>query len=255
MILVVGRPLSDFGAQIKGNDMIGAARGFAETPWLAAAAVLCAFLLPLPVHAGCGDHPAKAVDWTGCSKERLMLNGMDLTAGRFENALLSGSGFKGALMAGANLQRSELVRSSFAEANLTGANLEKSLASRTDFSGATLRGARLVKAEFQRVSFVGADLTDADLSSGDFSRNDFSDAQMMGTNLHNAILPRAVFTGAAMDGANLTGAFLLRASFSGVDLSDVTGLQQTQLDQACGDARTVLPVSLTVPTHWPCPAE
>lgn len=235
--------------------MTHAARRFPGTLRLALAAVLCALVIPLPVQAGCGDRPAPAVDWTGCSKERLILNGSDMTAGIFENAFLSGTGFNGALLAGANLQRSELVRSSFIGADLTGANLEKSLASRSDFSGAILRGARLVKAEFLRVSFVGADLTDADLSSGDFYRNDFSDAQMTGANLHDAIMPRTVFTGATMEGANLAGAFLLRTRFDEVDLSGVTGLEQTQLDQACGDAATVLPVGLTAPTHWPCPEE
>ena len=225
------------------------------TLWLAVAAVLSVFAIPQPVQAGCSDGPTAAMDWTGCSKERLMLNGMDMTAGIFENAFLSGTGFKGSLMAGANLQRSELVRSSFIGADLTGANLEKSLASRSDFGGAILRGARLVKAEFLRVSFAGADLTDADLSGGDFYRNDFSDAQMTGADLHDAIMPRAVFTGATMKGANLAGAFLLRTHFENVDLSGVTGLEQTQLDLACGDAATILPVRLTAPTHWPCSGE
>ncbi|MES2436250.1 MAG: pentapeptide repeat-containing protein [Pseudomonadota bacterium] len=223
--------------------------------WLAITAVLSLFAIPQPVQAGCSDGPAAAMDWTGCSKERLMLNGMDMTAGIFENAFLSGTGFKGAMMAGANLQRSELVRSSFIGADLTGANLEKSLASRSDFSGAILRGARLVKAEFLRVSFVGADLTDADLSGGDFLRNDFTDTQMTGADLHDAIMPRAVFTGATMKGANLAGAFLLRTHFEKVDLSGVTGLEQTQLDLTCGDAATILPVGLVAPKHWLCSGE
>ncbi len=223
--------------------------------WLAVTAVLTVFAMPQTGQAGCSDGPAAAVDWTGCSKERLMLNGMDMTAGIFENAFLSGTGFKGALMAGANLQRSELVRSSFIGADLTGANLEKSLASRSVFDGAILRGARLVKAEFLRVSFAKADLTDADLSGGDFYRNDFSEAQMTGADLHDAIMPRAVFTGATMTAANLAGAFLLRTHFEHVDLSGVTGLEQTQLDLACGDAATILPAGLTVPAHWPCADE
>jgi uncharacterized protein YjbI with pentapeptide repeats len=230
-------------------------RGLAGGISWAVAAALFAILFPLPVHSGCGDKPDAAVDWTGCSKERLMLGDTDLTGGIFENAFLSGTGFDGALLARANLQRSELVRSSFVGADLTGANLEKSLASRSDFSGAILRGARLVKAEFLRVSFVGADLTDADLSGGDFYRNDFSDAQMTGANLHDAIMPRTVFTKAKMEGANLAGAFLLRARFDDVDLSGVAGLEQSQLDQACGDGATILPVGLVVPTHWPCPEE
>jgi hypothetical protein len=53
----------------------------------------------------------------------------------------------------------------------------------------------------------------------------------------------------------VAGAFLLRTRFDAVDLSAVTGLTQSQLDQACGDAATVLPAGLNAPAHWPCPAE
>ncbi len=203
--------------------------------WLVVTVMMVQSAIPQPVQAGCSDGPAAAMDWTGCSKERLMLNGMDMTAGVFENAFLSGTGFKGALIAGANL--------------------EKSLASRSDFGGAILRGVRLVKAEFLRVNFAKADLTDADLSGGDFYRNDFTDAQLTGADLHDAIIPRAVFTGATMKGANLAGAFLLRANFENVDLSGVTGLEQTQLDLACGDSATILPAGLTAPARWPCSEE
>ena len=222
---------------------------------LAIAAMFSALMLPQSVLAGCSDSPEAAMDWTGCSKERLMLNGKDMTAGVFENAFLSGTGFDGALMAGANLERSELVRSSFVGADLTGADLEKSLASRSNFSQAKLRDATLVKAEFLRVSFAGADLTNADLSGGDFYRNDFSNAQLSGANMHDAIMPRTVFTGATMTGTNLAGAFLLRTHFENVDLSGVTGLEQEQLNEACGDAQTILPAGLTVPKDWPCADE
>ncbi|GLS85587.1 hypothetical protein GCM10010873_05600 [Cypionkella aquatica] len=222
---------------------------------VAVAVTLSAAMLAHPAQAGCSDGPGAAMDWTGCSKERLMLNGRDMSAGIFENSFLSGTGFNDAVLAGANLQRSELVRSSFIGADLSGANLEKSLASRSDFSGASLRGARLVKAEFLRVSFVGADLTDADLSNGDFYRNDFSNAKLSGANMNDAIMPRTVFTGAVMAGANLAGAFLERTHFENVDLSGVVGLEQSQLDQACGDSTTILPAGLTVPKHWPCNEE
>ena len=246
-------PVLDCGCQShKGHAMNHAVSKSPAKLWLAVAAVVSVLAIPQPVQAGCSDRPAAAMDWTGCSKERLMLNGLDMSAGIFENAFLAGTGFKGALMAGANLQRSELVRSSFIGADLTGSNLEKALASRSDFGGAILRGARLVKAEFLRVNFAKADLTDADLSGGDFYRNDFSDAQMTGADLHDAIMPRAVFTGAAMKGANLAGAFLLQAHFENVDLSGVVGLEQTQLDLACGDEATILPVGLVAPAHWPC---
>ena len=220
--------------------------------WLVVCAAILPFGVPQSVQAGCSDAPAAEMDWTGCSKERLMLNDKDMTAGVFENAFLSGTGFNETLLAGANLQRSELVRSSFLGADLTGANLEKSLASRSDFGGAVLRGARLAKAEFLRVNFSKADLTDADLSGGDFYRNDFTDAQLTNADLHDAIMPRAVFSGATMTGANVAGAFLLRANFENVDLSGVIGLEQDQLDLACGDATTTLPAGLTAPAAWPC---
>ena len=37
-----------------------------------------------------------------------------------------------------------------------------------------------------------------------------------------------------------------------VDLSEVTGLTQMQLDMTCGDDKTKLPAGLTVPARWPC---
>ena len=46
---------------------------------------------------------------------------------------------------------------------------------------------------------------------------------------------------------------LLRARFDEVDLSGGAGLEQGQLDQACGDGATILPAGLTVPTHCPAP--
>jgi len=37
-----------------------------------------------------------------------------------------------------------------------------------------------------------------------------------------------------------------------VDLTDVSGLTQEQLDLACGDQTTRLPPGLDVPSGWPC---
>ena len=41
----------------------------------------------------------------------------------------------------------------------------------------------------------------------------------------------------------------------GLDLSKATGLQQMQIDLACGDAKTKLPAGLKAPATWPCKFE
>ena len=55
------------------------------------------------------------------------------------------------------------------------------------------------------------------------------------------------FIQASFNGAILSDAALDRADFSGADLSRSQGLQQAQLDTACGDMRTRLPVGLSLP--------
>ena len=51
---------------------------------------------------------------------------------------------------------------------------------------------------------------------------------------------------------DLSGAFLFLAHVEGLDLSQATGLQQWQIDQACGDAETKLPAGLKTPADWAC---
>jgi uncharacterized protein YjbI with pentapeptide repeats len=50
--------------------------------------------------------------------------------------------------------------------------------------------------------------------------------------------------------ADLTGADLRGADLRGADLSDSIFVTQSQLDAAKGDLDTMLPPSLTRPTHW-----
>jgi uncharacterized protein YjbI with pentapeptide repeats len=205
--------------------------------------------------AGCKDSPNPGVDWTGCSKERLMLDQDDLSGAIFNFGFLSGISLQGAKLTGASFVQTELVRASFSQADLSGADFEKALASRAEFSGANMQGARLVKAEFLRVRFIGADLTGADLSEAILLRIDFSGARLPDANLRDAIVPRGVFRGADLAGADLTGAFLYRSEFEGVDLSSVIGLTQHQLDDTCGNDETILPAGLSRPARWPCIAD
>ena len=110
----------------------------------------------------------------------------------------------------------------------------------------------MVKAEFLRVSFAGSDLSGADMRDGDFLRNDFTGANLAGANFDGAIAPRALFNDANLAGTTFTRTFLYYSRFEGVDLSEVKGLTQEQLNQTCGDDATKLPPGLTVPARWPC---
>ena len=79
----------------------------------------------------------------------------------------------------------------------------------------------------------GSDLSDpvADFRSASFVQLDLS-----GMNLAHADLA----------GADLTGAAIVTTTLNGADLRRVKGLVQKQLDRACGDAATKLPLGLKV---------
>ncbi len=219
---------------------------------LLAAAMLGAFANTTASLAACRDAPGPGVDWTGCLKQRLMLDRRDLTGANFEGAKLSGSGFQSAKLSGANFELSELVRVSFHDADLSNTDFEKALASRADFSGANFTNARLSRAEFIRVDFSGSDLSGANMVKGDFLRNDFTGANLAGVDLTGANAPRAIFHEANLAGADFSRVFLYYARFEGTDLSQVKGLTQDQLDDSCGDENTTLPPGLTMPARWPC---
>ena len=83
---------------------------------------------------------------------------------------------------------------------------------------------------------------------------DFEGATLNGSQFSLTNLSRARFGGAKLGGpVDFTSAFLLLTRIEGVDLSTATGLDQKQIDIACGDAKTKLPNGLTAPASWPCP--
>jgi len=92
--------------------------------------------------------------------------------------------------------------------------------------GVFLRGVQLPSAKLAGADLQGAILDGADLSGAD---------------LKGAILDRADLSGADLEDAILDGADL-----GGADLTNVVGLTQEQLDEACGNASTNLPDDLTI---------
>lgn len=84
-----------------------------------------------------------------------------------------------------------------------------------DLLGADLRGADLRGAELRGAFLIAADLREADLSRAELIGADFRDARLDGADLREAIY-----------------------------------LTQVQVNAASGNARTLLPATLTPPGHW-----
>ena len=87
-----------------------------------AGALMAFFLCAGGAAAKCQDAPGAGVDWSGCSKARLMLTGEDLTGTIFQRSLLTLSDFASSKMAGANLSETEISRTRFEGADLSRAD-------------------------------------------------------------------------------------------------------------------------------------
>jgi uncharacterized protein YjbI with pentapeptide repeats len=110
-----------------------------------------------------------------------------------------------------------------------------------DCPGCQLQGANLfntcVKAkDLRRANFDGANATLMCMSFADFR----------GASFRGTILDAANLASAKLDGADITGARTRITSFAGTDLTRVKGLTQSQLDTACGDAKTKVPAGMKV---------
>jgi Pentapeptide repeats (8 copies) len=100
--------------------------------------------------------------------------------------------------------------------------------------------ARLRHASLRFATLTGAELEGADLSDGDLREARLNGANLTGADLGGALLDNADFAGARLTGANLCAASLRGAR----------NLTQEQIDDAIGDARTVIPPHLDVPPTW-----
>ena len=186
------------------------------------------------------------------SMTRMKLVDADFSNSNFYRSNLSGGHFDGSNLSGAV----------FSKAYLVGAEGEK-----VDLTGAVLRDATLTQAKLTASHFMGADMRRADLSDGTFMGSDFSGADLSSANargadftgavMRKARLPMVTLDGADLSGADLQGVRAVDASFegtvfddaniAGADMRSARGLSQAQLDTACGDSETRLPLSLSVP--------
>lgn len=139
-------------------------------------------------------------------------------------------------------QNASQIASARGGANCPGCNLfQADLSSRTlqnrNYAGARLRQADLSIAEMNGNNFSKADLRDVNAYAARFT----------GANFSGADLTNATFVGTYLNGAKFNGATLTGANFGGAEMARATGLTQSQLNTACGDASTQLPPGLRIP--------
>ena len=204
----------------------------------------------------CNADADSGVDWTDCRKRNLILSGSNLAGAKLAEADFSSTDLRRTKLEGADFTKAALARAALDNSSAANANFEKALGYRTSFANADLAGANFVKAEMQRADFANAILTDTDFSKSELARVDFSGADLNGTRFSFANLARADLRSAEFaTSIDFEGAYFYQTKLEGVDLSKATGLEQWQVDMACGDDRTTLPDALARPTNWPCKPE
>ena len=230
------------------------AKSAASALFLAAAIIAGATTLARA--AECTASPKAAIDWSGCDRSNLVLSGANLEGASLQKADFTQTDLRNARLASSNLEKAALVRASLAGAVADKANFTKVEGYRTNLSGLSARGASFHGAELQRADFRNSDLTGSSFEKAELGRAIFAGANLTGTVYPLAILARADFSGAILSGpVDFTGAYMFLTRLEGVDLSAAIGLEQGQIDIACGDAATRLPAGLTPPALWPCAVE
>ncbi len=239
------------------NDISPSVRGGRLAAWIMAACAalpLMAFLSPSPARAAdCSSMASPSIDWQGCNKTSLVLQGSDLGGANLTETDFTYTDLRNANLAGANLEKSTLIRSSLAGAKADKANFSRVEAYRTSFAGMSAQGSSFASAELSRVDFAGANLTGSDFQKAELSRASFGTATLTGSRFTLANLSRADLHAIKVEGPiDYTGAFLFLTRIEGMDLSAATGLTQPQVDLTCGDSATKLPAGLNPGPYWPC---
>lgn len=173
----------------------------------------------------------------GCDLSNKAMNGVqlkdvNLTGSLFNNSNLSGGSLDGSDLSGAQFRRALMYR-----VIGEGVTLQR----------AVLEDATLTEANLSNSKFANANLSRANLTRAVFSNTDFTGAEFNNANLTEAQFKGAQFQDAKFNRTILLDSDLENADFSGADMATVQGLKQTQLDVACGDERTRLPVGLSLP--------
>ena len=168
-------------------------------------------------------------------------NRSNLSGGNFDRSNLSQTQFKRAFLARVEGESVNMADASFQDATLTEATFDNVILTNSD-----LQRADISRAHFTRSNFADANLTSASGANVNFEGSKFVNARFDHMNLRNAKLDGAVFHNVKFGNALLSGATMAGADFSKADLLEVRGLEQAQLDTACGDSETRLPIGLSL---------
>ncbi|MEM7729442.1 MAG: pentapeptide repeat-containing protein [Pseudomonadota bacterium] len=222
---------------------------------------LGAILLALPVSANAQMRVdtrivASSTSCSQCDLSGKRMNGMtlknaDFSGSLFNNSNLSGGKLHGSDLSGAHFRRAMLYGVKGEQVIMRGAVLEDATLTDADLSHSTMRQANLHRAEMKRGRFRDMDFQSANLMSAsaplvDFTRSNFDRARLDNADLSGATLDEGQFTGVRFGFADLSEASLNGTNLSDADLSHVIGLQQAQLDAACGNMNTRLPDGLGI---------
>ena len=206
--------------------------------------------------ADCSAAARPSTDWSGCDRRNLMIGGSNLDGADLRGADLSLSDLSNAKLKSADLVDAKLVRASLTGAMADGADFEKVEGYRTIFSKISAKGASFKSAELQRADFSGANLADSNFQKAELGRAIFTGAEFSDNVFAFANLARADFRKASIAGSlDFSNAYMFLTRIDGEDLSSAKGLQQAQIDLACGDGDTKLPEGLKPPQTWPCGSE
>lgn len=201
----------------------------------------------------CRSGPHPGVNWQDCDKTLIVIRGEDLSGANLSGVDFTSTDLRDSNLLAANLEKSTLVRATLSGSVAKGAHFARIEAYRADFSrldaqGATFMGAELQRAVFHEAKLAGADFTKADLGRAQFDRAEIGGGRFSLANLSRADFRRATFA----ESPDFDRAFFFLTRIEGVNLANATGLEQWQVDMACGDDMTALPPGIRRPSHWPC---
>lgn len=198
----------------------------------------------------------QAINCSGCNLTGQDYNGVkiknsNLSGAILDRANLSGGSLIKSDLSGAHLKKAFLVRVKGTQVIFNGANLNNSTLteleiSDSEFKDATLNSAELRKARFYNTKFNEANLGRITALAATFENCDFEKTKFVGANLTKADFANSTFAGAMFGSANLNAASFKGADLSGARMASAMGLTQLQLDEACGDDKTELPLDLTI---------
>lgn len=203
--------------------------------------------------ANCKSPPAPGLDWSGCNKSHIKLAGADLKGANLSSVDFTLTDLRAADFRSSNLEKAKLVRASLAGASAQNAIFARVEAHRASFVRFFARNVSFASAELQRADFSRAHLIDVDYKKAELGRAKFQGTILEDVQFSRANLSRADFSGASFAGSiEFDGSILFLTRVEGIDLSAASGLLQSQIDMACGNAATKLPLGLTAPARWPC---